>query len=287
MKRRLFARPVDWSLLFLYLFLTALGIFMIAPLVFIALNAFKPLDELYAFPPRFFVQRPTLQSFQDLLIATYGSWVPFSRYIFNSVLVTTLSVTGTVLVGSMAAYALSRTKMPGKNWLFGVVVAALMFSPEVTQIPRYLVVNSLGWMDTYLALIVPNLAMPLGLFLMKQFMDQIPASLIEAARVDGAGEWTIYRRIIMPLLQPAAATVAIQAFIIMWNNVGDPVIYTRSEAMKTLPYALQTLAGGAGTVARYGPTWAAAFLSILPTIIVFVLLQSKVLETMAHSGIKG
>jgi ABC-type glycerol-3-phosphate transport system permease component len=209
---KLFAKPVDWSLLFLYLLLIALGIFMIAPLIFIALNAFKPLDELYAFPPRFFVHRPTMQNFQDLLIATYGSWVPFSRYIFNSVLVTGLSVLGTVVVGSMAAYALSRTNMPGKSWMFTVVIAALMFSPEVTQIPRYLVVNKLGLMDTYGALIIPNLAMPLGLFLMKQFMDQLPHSLIEAARVDGASEWTIYRKIIMPLLQPAVATVAIQAF---------------------------------------------------------------------------
>lgn len=178
--------------------------------------------------------------------------------------------------------------MPFRQGIFNTVILALMFAPQVTQIPQYLVINYLGLMNTYLALIIPYLAYPVGLFLMKQFLDQIPDPLIEASKVDGATEWTIFWRVIMPLLKPAWATLALFVFVAAWNDPWSSAVYTTTEDMKTLPYALTTINGGtANIVATAGTLGAASLLMVIPTVIVFVITQKLVLETMAHSGIKG
>lgn len=271
----------------LYVFLTLLAAFMSLPIVFLVSSAFKPLDELFLFPPPFLVRNPTLDNFTDLLIATSGLLVPFSRYVFNSVVVTIATVVLSVLVACMAAYPLAKHRAPGVSLIFGLVIAALMFAPEVTSIPRYIVVNSLGLIDTYWALILPGLAGTMGVFLMTQFLQQVPNQLLESAKMDGANEWTIFWNIIMPLSRPAWSTLAIFAFIGTWNDYFSALIYTKSEVMKTLPLALQTIQGGAGVVARTGAVWAAGFLTTMPTIIIFLLLQRRVVQTMAYSGIKA
>ena len=215
--------------------------------------------------------------------------MPFSRYLFNSVFVTLTTVLLQVLFCSMAAYPLSKARgLPGTNIIFGMVIAALMFAPQVTRIPQYLVVQKLGMIDTYCALIFPALAYSLGLFMMKQFMDNsVDISLIEAARIDGANEWTIFWRVVMPNVAPAWNTLLIFGFIAHWNDSFSPVVFTRSEAMKTVSVAMISLTNGPATVARLGAQSAAAFLMTAPTIIVFLLRQAKVMQTMAHSGIKG
>jgi ABC-type glycerol-3-phosphate transport system permease component len=279
-------RKVDWGGMFLYFWLTAFALLMLAPLVYLVSTAFKPLEELFLFPPRFFVINPTMKNFYDLLLITGSSAVPFSRYIFNSVVVTLASVSLGVFISAMAAYPLSKHPMPFRKQIFSLVILALMFAPAVTQIPQYLVVTQLGMMNTYWALIIPGLAVPVFLFLTKQFLDQIPDALLEAAKIDGAGEWRVFWTIILPMLKPALATVVLFSFISTWNDPAPAMLYTTSENMKTLPLALSTISGGVGVVARVGAGAAAAFLTIIPVIIVFVITQRMVLETMAHSGIK-
>ncbi len=280
-------KRIDIGTWLLYLFLTVFGLIMLAPLVYMASTALKPISELFLFPPRFFVVNPTLLNFRDLLLITGTSYVPFSRFIFNSMIVTGGIVIGGVLIAAMAAYPLAKHySMPMRSWLFSLVVAALMFSPMVLQIPQYLLVSRSGLMNTYFAMIFPYLAAPIGMFLMTQFLRQIPDALLEAARIDGASEYRTFWVIILPMLKPAIATFALFSFITAWNDPYPAMVYTTVEDMKSLPIAIQTISGGVGVVARVGTYAAASFLMIVPTIIVFVITQRMVLQTMAHSGLK-
>lgn len=268
------------------LFLTVLALFMVLPLVYMVSTALKPLDELFLWPPRLLVQHPTLDNFRNLIIATSALSVPFTRYIFNSGFVAVAAVTGIIVLGSMGAYPLSKHKtMPGRNVIFTTIIAALMFAPEVTQIPRYIVVANLGLIDTYWALILPQLASAYALFLMKQFIDQIPDEVLESARIDGAGEFRIFWRMIMPLAKPAWATLTIITFISTWNDFFGPLIFTRTEAMRTLPLAIATI--GSNSIARQGAVAAATFLTTAPPLLIFAYFRRRVIETMAYSGIKG
>ena len=231
-----------------------------------------------------------MDNFQDLLLATNALAVPFSRYLFNSVFVTLTTVLLQVVFCSMAAYPLSKARgLPGSGVIFAMIIAALMFAPQVTRIPQYLVVQKLGMIDTYFALTVPALAYSLGLFMMKQFMDNsVDMALIEAARIDGANEWTIFWRVVMPNVAPAWNTLLIFGFIAQWNNSFSPVVFTRSEAMKTVSVAMISLTNGPATVARLGaqsggglPDDRSGHHRLPPAG------ESKVIQTMAHSGIKA
>lgn len=264
------------------LILILLGLFMIVPLVLSISNSLKPLEELFVFPPRLFVRNPTLKNFHDVFVMMSESWVPFSRYIFNTVLITVAGTLGHLLIASLCAYALAKHKFPGRNLIFGTVVTALMFAGQVTAIPNYLIMSRIGWLDSYLALIVPAIAKPMGLFLMKQFMEQIPDSLLEAARIDGASEFTTFIRIAMPQVKAAWLTLIIFSFQDLWNMQGSNFIY--SENLKTLPYALSQIA--AGGISRAGATAAVTVIMMIVPITIFVINQSSIVETMASSGIK-
>ena len=265
-----------------YLILIAFGLFMVLPLVYVVSNAFKPLDELFLYPPKFFVKNPTIDNFSDLFVIMGKSTVPFSRYIFNTVFITAVGTLGHLLIGSMAAYVLAKYEFPGGKAFFNLVVVALMFSNQVTQIPNYLVMSKLGWVDTYLAVIIPAFAMPMGLFLMKQFMEGIPMALIEAAKIDGAGEFRIFATIIMPMVKPAWLTVTIFSVQNLWNAKASNFIY--SEQLKTLPYALQQITSSG--IARAGVGSAVSLFLMIVPITIFVLAESNIIETMASSGIK-
>lgn len=283
--RRLIARTASPAE---YIMMTLLAIFTLLPIVYMVSTSFKPLEEMFLYPPRFFVRHPTLRNFVDLLLAIDSLSVPFTRYLFNSLFVTGVTVTAGVVISSMAAYPLAKyPRMPGAGLFFSIIVSALMFAPEVTQIPRYLIVDRLGLIDTYFALILPALAGTYGLFLMKQFMEQMPTELIEAAKVDGASEWRIFWQIVMPLVRPAWITLIIFSFIGTWNDFFSPLIFTRSEQMKTLPLIMSSLGGGPGVVARSGAVAAASLVITLPTLIIFLVLQKYVMQTMAYSGIKS
>ena len=266
----------------IYIMLILFGIFFVVPLVYTVSNAFKPLDEIYLYPPRFFVKNPTFNNFQDLLVVMSNSYVPFTRYVFNTVLTTLVGTVGHLIIGSMAAYVLAKYDFPGGKQFFNVCVTALMFNAYVLQIPTYLIMTKLGWVDTYLALIVPAFTLPMGLFLMKQFMEQIPDALIEAAKIDGAKEGRIFLQIVMPNVKPAWLTVTIFSVQNLWNLKGQ--IYIYSEEYKMLPYALQQIMSAG--VARAGVGGAATMVVMMVPIIIFVMAQSNILETMASSGIK-
>lgn len=264
------------------LILALFGAFMALPLVFAIGNAFKPLDEFFIFPPRFFVINPTLDNFTDLFILMAQSWVPFSRYIFNTVFITSVGTVGHVIIASMAAFVLEKHKFPGRELLFNMVILALMFSAAVTAIPNFLTMSTLGWIDTHLALIIPAFAAPIGLFLMKQFMVTIPDSLLESARIDGASEFKIFWNIAMPAVKPGWLTLVIFSFQGLWGATGGTFIF--SEELKTLPFALnQILLGG---IARAGVGAAVMLMMMLVPITMFIATQSNILQTMATSGIK-
>lgn len=270
-----------------YFIIIPMAIFVGLPILFIFSHAFKPTNELFAYPPRFFVRVPTLQNFRDLVSLAGDSGVPFSRYLFNSILVTSVGVFLSILVTSLAAYGLSKLKFRGKKLLFEINTLALMFVPIAVTIPRYITIARLGLIDTYMVLILPLIAMPVGLFLVKQFIDQTPNEVIESAKIDGASEMEIFLKIILPIIAPAVATVGILSFQLIWNDVIGPTLYVDDESMKTLAFYFQTLAAQTGnTVAGQGMLAAASLIMFVPNIVIFIFLQNKVMNTMAHSGIK-
>jgi ABC-type glycerol-3-phosphate transport system permease component len=267
---------------FIIIILTVFGLFFAYPLVFAINNAFKPMNEIFLFPPRLFVQRPTLNNFQDLFIIMSKSWVSFSRYIFNTVFITVVGTVGLIIIASLGAFVVSKYKFPGAKIFFSGVIITLMFSGYVTQIPNYLVMARLGWVDTYLSVIVPAFAMPMGFFLLKQFIDTIPDTLLEAAKVDGAREFRIFLWIVLPMIKPAWLTVMIFSVQNLWNARASNFIY--SEQLKTLPYALgQIITGG---IARAGVGAAVTLFVMIVPLVMFIFAQSNVLQTMANSGIK-
>ncbi|MDR0325207.1 MAG: carbohydrate ABC transporter permease [Oscillospiraceae bacterium] len=266
----------------LFFFMGICGAFMVLPLIMIVNNALKPLDELFQFPPRIFVRNPTFENFTDLFISMSEAWVPFTRYIFNTLIIMMFSVFGHVLVASMAAYPLAKHKFPGKKLLFTLVILSLMFTWQVTQIPNYVIISFLGLNNTYLALILPAWGYGIGLYLMKQFMEQIPDSLIESARIDGAGEMRTFWTIIMPNVKPAWLTLAIFQFNLMWGNTG--FLFLRSEELKPLQFAMQQIA--AGGARRAGEAAAVGLVLAAIPITFFLICQSSILETMTTSGMK-
>ena len=266
----------------LFILMTICGLAMILPLVMIVNNSLKPLDELFQFPPKIFVRNPTLENFSDLFVQVNDSWVPFSRYILNTVIITGGGMVGHVIIASMAAYPLSKHEFPGKKILFTFVVMSMMFSWQVTQIPQYMIISWLKINNTYLALILPACSFGMGLYLMKQFMEQIPDSLIESARLDGASEYRTFWSIVMPNVKPAWLTLAIFQFQQMWGNTGST--FLRDEQLKPLQYSLNQIA--AGGAARAGAGAAVTFIVAAVPITFFLICQRNVLETMTTSGMK-
>lgn len=269
--------------MFLYLFLVLVALVMVFPLVFAVSSALKPLDELFKFPPSIFAKNPTTDNFSDLFVTMGKSWVTFPRYVFNTVLITVVGTAGHLIIASMAAFVLAKYDFPFGKTFFKLVTVALMFSGYVTSIPNYLILNQLGWVDTYWAIIIPAFAAPIGLFLMKQFMEGIPTPLIEAAKIDGASEWKVFYNIVMPNVKPAWLTLIIFSVRDLWNNRAATLIY--SEEKKTLVYALQQITSG-GSIARQGQAYAVAVVIMIVPICIFVLSESQILETMASSGLK-
>lgn len=280
-KRRKPNRSI-WGDILLYVFLLFVAFVMAFPIIYAVSSALKPLDELFKFPPRVFPQNPTMDNFSDLFVTMGKSWVTFSRYLFNTVFITLVGTVGHLIVASMGAFVLAKYDFPGNKTFFKIVTVAMMFTGYVTQIPNYLILNKLGWIDTYWAIIIPAFASPMGLFLMKQFMEGLPTSLIEAAKIDGANEWKVFTNIVMPNVKPAWMTLIIFSVQALWNNKASTFIY--SEERKTLVYALQQIQSGG--IARTGQGAAVLVVVMIVPIIIFVLSESQILETMASSGLK-
>jgi ABC-type glycerol-3-phosphate transport system permease component len=268
--------------IFLFILLALFGVFSAYPLIMTASNAFKSLDELFLFPPRLFPRNITMDNFRDLSELMENSWIPFSRYFFNTILITTLGTAGHVLIASMCAYPLAKYKFPGRNLIFTLVVYSLMFAPQVTATPNYIIVSRIGLIDNPAAIILPAIASSLGLYLMKQFMQQIPMELIESAKIDGASEYRIFFTIVMPLVKPAWLTLIILLFQRLWTTDGGAFIF--SEEYKPVSYALRQIAQG--TIERAGTIAAVSFIMMIVPVTFFILSQSRIVETFSHSGMK-
>ncbi|MBQ7095440.1 MAG: carbohydrate ABC transporter permease [Clostridia bacterium] len=267
-----------------YLLLALYAGIMALPLFYAIIQSLKPYNELFLFPPRFFTKNPTLMNFRKLFDLTSTSWVPFSRYVFNTIANTLIGTVIHIISAAMCAYPLAKNKFPGKSLIFNLVVWSLLFTGGVTEIPVYLVMSHLGIVDTYFAYWLPEIAATMGIFLLKQSMAEVPDAMVEAARIDGAGEWKILWTIVMPSVKPAWLTLAIFSFQRNWNATAASYIYT--ETLKTLPTALSQITA-AGSVARAGEAYAASVLMMIPPIVFFIFAQSSTVKTMAHAGIKG
>ena len=266
----------------IFIFLCLLGSFMLFPLYYSLIQSIKPIEELFVFPPKLYVINPTFKNFSDLVNIASNMWVPLSRYIFNSVFITIVVCAANLFVCCCAAFVLAKCRFPGVGVLNKIIVTALLFSSQATWIMTFLVLSKLRLIDTYGALILPNIATPLGLFLMRQSMSTIHDSMIEAAKMDGAGLFRIRWQIVVPNSKPAIMTLIIFAFQGAWNMQGGVLIY--SEELKTLPTIVQqiSLTG----LSRQGAVYAAAVVLLIPPLVVFLVAQSNVMETMANSGIK-
>ncbi len=263
--------------------LSILGLFMFLPMVYVVMQSLKPLDELWMFPPRFYVVNPTLSNYTDLFTLMNTSWVPFSRYIFNTVFVSVVGTTGNLFFSSLAAYAMAKIKFPGGKLMFKTVQRSLMFHATVTSITSFMIMGALGWVDTYWARIIPAWATSMGLYLMKQFMEtNVNDSVLESSRLDGAGELRTYWTIAMPMVKPAWLTLIIFSFKDLWNAGAS--VYIQSEQLKSFNYAIQQVM--AGGIKRAGAGAASTVIMMMVPIIVFVISQSNIIETMGSSGMK-
>ncbi len=285
MKIRIFKSKTGrsfWGDLLNFLFLAILGIIMLIPVVFSVSNAFKPLDELFVFPPRFFVRHPTFDNFRILPSLFSDSLVPLSRYILNTLFITVAGTAGSIVIASMAAYVLEKKKFRMREGIFKLVVNTLMFTPAVTAIPSFLIMSKLGFINSYAAILIPTVGSSLNVFLMKQFMVGVPNTILEAARIDGSGEQRIFWSIVMPSVKPAWMTLIIFCIQNLWGATGGNYIY--NEELKTLPYALsQVMSAG---LVRAGASAAITTLMMIVPMCVFVITQSNIMETMMSSGIK-
>lgn len=266
----------------IFTFLSLTGIFMLLPLYLAIVNSIKPIQELFIMPPKLYVVDPTFENFTNVFKIAGNLWVPLSRYIFNSAFVTIVVVVCHLFAASTAAFVLAKCKFPGVKFLNELIVIALLFTPSVLYIMQYIVMAKLGMINSYWALILPSIATPMGLFLMRQSMGQIHDSMIEAAKVDGAGLFKTCWSIVMPNSKPAFMTLVIFAFQGAWGITGANLVY--NEALKTLPTVLNQIA--AAGIARQGAVWASAIILMIPPLTVFLISQSNVMETMSHSGIK-
>ena len=268
------------------LIILPLVIFMAMPIIFIANHAFKPMEELFAFPPTFFVRNATLENFTKLIKFSRTAGIPLSRYVFNSIAVTVLTVGLSLLFTTCAAFALAKLKFKGRQLMMQINQIALMFVATAVLIPRYLVVCKFGMIDTIWAHVLPLVAMPVALFLVKQFVEQVPDSLIEAAYMDGATDMQVYRKVIIPMIKPAIATAAILVFQQVWTNMETSNYYINDDSMKTLTFYMNSLVNANNSVSGQGIAAAATLIMFIPNLVLFIILQNNVMNTMAHSGIK-
>lgn len=262
--------------------LAVFAAFMLLPFYYAIVQSLKPMEEIFAFPPKFYVRNPTLENYRQISELSNSLWIPFWRYVFNSVFVTAVGTILILFISSFAAFPLAKYDFPGKNIIFKTVVLSLLFVGPTIGTPVFIIISKLNIFNTYYALILPSLASSMGLFLMKNFMEQLNNSIIESARIDGAGMFSIYFRIVMPLIKPAWITVMILTIQSLWNGAGSGYVF--DEKFKLLPTALSQIATSG--IARSGAGSAAGILLMIPPCLFFIFSQRNVVETMANAGIK-
>lgn len=276
----------SWDQTPFLLMVLPIALFMLMPLIYIFNHAFKPFDELIEYPPRFFVRRPTFDNFLELFQTATTTGIPVTRYLFNSIIITAIVVFLSIFLATLTGFALSKLKFHIQGVISKINTLAMMFVGTAVIIPRYILIERFGLIDTFYVHILPVIAIPVGLFLVKQFIDQIPNELIEAAKIDGASSFTIYLKIILPLIKPAIATIAILSFQAVWNDASISATFINRDSLKTFAFYMQTLSSSSNVVAGAGMSAVASLIMFIPNLVIFIFLQSKVMNTMVHSGIK-
>ncbi|GIF50970.1 carbohydrate ABC transporter membrane protein 2 (CUT1 family) [Asanoa ferruginea] len=264
----------------LYAILSVGLLVVVGPFVWMALSSLKPEGEIRSVPPTWLPQTWTLDNFRDLF-----SRLDFPLYFFNSAFVALAVTAGNLLFCSLVGYALAKLHYPGKRLLFLAVLGMLMVPGMVTFVPQFVLVSNMGLTNSYAGLILPFLVGPFGVFLMRQFLQSIPDDLIEAARVDGAGEMRIFWRVVLPLCRPALATLGILTFLASWNNFLWPLVVASTEDKYTLPVALALYSIGQNRT-DFGLLLAGAVVVVLPVLIVFIVLQRHFMRGIATTGLK-
>ncbi|MBS1708963.1 MAG: carbohydrate ABC transporter permease [Armatimonadetes bacterium] len=265
-----------------YALLTAVGLFLILPLVWMVLVSFHPSK---AAVPELKDLWPTAWHGENYATVLFNKELPVWRFAVNSVVVTACVVVGQLLVTSLAAYGFARLQFRGREFLFSLFLVSMMFAGTVTQIPVYLMVRNLGWLDSYAALIVPGLSSSFAVFMLRQFFVQIPMELDEAARMDGASEWTVYRRVVLPLARPALATAAAFSFFAVWTDFFWPLLSTNSMRMRTLEVGLSVFKNSYG-VENWPLQMTAAVVTLVPLVVVFLLTQKTFVKGLTVGSIK-
>lgn len=263
--------------------LLAFGFVCILPLIYCVATSLKPLDEILIFPPRFFVQRPTIANYTLLPSLLSKLKVPLSRYVFNSVFITIIGTICHILAAAAAAFFFSKSKKKWAGVLFLIVQFSLLYNSTTLGVPQYIIFSEMQIIDTYWVYILPHIPSAMGVFLMKQYMDgSVPESLLEAARIDGAGYPLIFWKIVMPMVKPAWLTLLLFAFRDMWATQSGTTIFT--ESLKTLPAAMSQITNAG--IARSGSAMATTVIMMIPPILVYLISQSNVMETMSNAGMK-
>lgn len=282
-QKKLRLKRSQWPI---YLLVSPMVLLSVLPIMYIVFTAFKPIGELFAYPPKFITTNPTGDNFRKLFEASEDTIFPLSMYLFNSIVSTAAVVFLGLAIALAAAYVLSKKRFRGRQVVFKMNTLSMMFVATAVSIPRYLIIKEIGLIDTFWANIIPMLATPVGVFLLKQFIDQLPDELIEAAKIDGANDYQIIWKIVLPLVKPAMATVAILLFQSSWNSMEASKMFINTESLKTFAFYMNTLSNSGNGVAGVGISAAASLIMFLPNVVLFVLMQSKVMNTMAHSGMK-
>lgn len=267
----------DRTVNLILLFIGALA--MVVPFYYMVVTSVKPNKEISEATPSFFAKHPTLQSYHDLLTTDL-----VYRSALNSIVVASLQTIGVLFFCTLAGFAFSKHRFPGREMLFFILLSTMMIPGAVLLVPSFLLYRDLGWLDTWIPLIVPGLGGAFGVFLARQFIEKIPDSLIESARLEGCPEFRIYRQIVMPISRPLIATLGILTFLGSWNSFLGPLIILLNERLFTLPLVVSMLQGrfpGKDNVQMAG-----AMISILPVLILFFLFQKQVVESLASSGLK-
>jgi ABC-type glycerol-3-phosphate transport system permease component len=270
-------KKISEIIIYIILFIGAMVVLF--PFIWMVLTALKPPHEALAYPPIFFPKNPTLDNFIKVF-----TQVPFSRYLLNSIYVSTVITVSTLFFCSLGGYVFAKHKFPLRDFIFLGVIAKLMIPNQVQLIPMYFITQRLHLIDNLWGIIVPGLMGAFGIFFMRQFFFGVPDSLLEAGKIDGLSEFGLYFKIALPLCKPALATLAIITFIYAWDDFMWPLIIINSQENMTLPLGLAVFEGH--YFAQYGLTMAAATVSILPMLIVYLFMQKQIIESMAYTGIK-
>ena len=264
-------------------FLIIVGVFMALPIVYSLVQSIKPFEEIFAYPPKFFVKNPTFDNYIQVYQLCQNLWVPLSRYVFNSLFVSIVTTFLYVFISTMAAFVLAKGGLKGSKVIFIIIQFALLYTSYTLAVPQYLVFSKLNLIDSYGVYIFPYLASTMGVFLMKQYIDgYVPNALMEAAEIDGAGYFRIFFKIIIPTVKPCILTLTLFGFRDVWSAIPQGTIF--SEQLKTLPQIMAQITSGG--IARTGSTMAVTVIMMLPPILVYMISQSNVVEAMSSAGIK-